>query len=205
MNLQEILNYRDTCIHCGRPMVMGIKNYPKLTISVVESGLRIRSGHKNGVYLYFGFDGKYTRNKREYKIYQQPVTIYKRCNWHTLKGMSGYPMPTITMMNNKPVLATPNTTLNSVKDTTCQYEFSLFGHKEIYAAGLTAEFIYVHDDLEFWHTDTYFGANKTHVFHARFEHKLDDLMHLTLPAINLKNIKDNDQFIQKLKLYTLFS
>jgi len=205
MNLQEIINYRDVCIHCGRPLVMRIENYPKLTISVTDAGLKIKSRHQNGVYLHFGFDGKYTRNKREYKIYQQPVIIHKRCNFHPLKGMGDYPLPVITMAANSPILANQGTTLNTVKDITCQYEFSLFGHGDIYAAGLTAEFIYWHDEIEFWHTDTYFGANKTHIYHAAFEQKLNDLMHLKLPAMNLKNIKDKDQFVNKLKLYTLFS
>lgn len=207
MNLKEIISYRDVCIHCNRPMVMRIKDYPKLTISVVEDGLKIKSRHKDGVYLHFGFDGKYVRNKREYKIYQQPIIITKRCNWHPLKGYGGDPSPTITF---KGTMASTlqeyfGTTLNSVKDTTCQYSFQLFGNKGIYEVNLTSEFVYWHDDIEFWHTDTYFGTNKTQVYHASYEQKLDEMMRLELPAMNLKNIKDEEQFIQKLKLYALFS
>src|SRR5260221_13012403 len=87
MNLQEILSYRERCIHCDRPLVMRIKEYPKLSITQNDGGLKIRSGHKDGVYLNFAFDGKYERNKRNYKIHAGPVFIQKHCQFHPLIGM----------------------------------------------------------------------------------------------------------------------
>lgn len=227
MNLKEILSYRERCIHCDRPLTMRIEKYPKLSITQNDEGLKIRSGHKDGVYLNFRFDGKYERNKRNYKIYAGPVTIEKRCQFHPLVGHASIPVllkSRTTGVNNKgaPILLKSRsvgattmasaietylgTTLDSTRDLTCQYRFTLFGDSQgNYDALLHSEFLYWHDDDEFWHVNTWFTRNTTQLYHARYEHAIGDVMRLAIPAANLKNVKNKDQLIEKMKLYTLFS
>lgn len=197
MNLQEILSYRDTCIHCGRPMQMHVEGYPKLSAKVTDTGLEIKSDKQNGAYLHFGFDGKFTRNKRNYKVYSKPLVIKKYCHFHPLFSYVT-PSQIITGQSS-------SSSLNHVKDTTCQYEFIIYGNHEIYSSEMSKDFIYWHNDEQFWHANTYFISNRTDVYHATYEHKIDEILRLMLPAMNLRNVKDKDQFIQKLKLYTLFS
>ena len=214
MNLQEILSYRDRCILCDRPMVMRIKEYPKLSITQNDEGLRIRSGHKDGVRLSFGFDGKYERNKRNYKIHAGPVFIQKRCQFHPLYGMhvtapgNGKLIKLKSRSVGLTTITNFGTTLDSLKDLTCQYGFTLFGDSQgNYDANLTTDFIYWHDDKEFWHVNTYFSSGYTQIYHSTYEDTVDDVMRtrLQIPAVNLKNVKNKDQLIEKLKLYTLFS
>jgi len=206
MNLQEILSYRDRCIHCDRPLTMRIEKYPKLSITQNDGGLRIRSGHKDGVYLNFGFDGKYERNKRNYKIYAGPVFIQKRCNFHPLMDNASIPVLLKTRTVGATTMAYNGTTLDSTRNLTCQYQFTLFGDSQgNYDAKMHAEFLYWHDDDEFWHVNTWFGRDSTQLYHARYEHTIGDVMRLAIPAANLKNVKNKDQLIEKIKLYTLFS
>lgn len=219
MNLQEILNYREHCIYCERPLVMRIKEYPKLSITQNDEGIRIRSGHKNGVRLSFKFDGTYERNKRNYKIHAGPVRIIKRCNAHPLLSQQITPSGNgkIIKLKSRSVGATTmssainsyfGSSLNSLKTTVCQHEFHLFGDSQgNYACNMTREFLYWYDDKEFWHVDTYFGTDSSQLYHSSFENSLDDLLRggMNLPALNLKNVKNKDQLIEKLKLYTLFS
>jgi hypothetical protein len=181
---------------------MRVTNYPKLSITQNDGGLKIRSGHKDGVYLNFGFDGKYERNKRNYKIYAGPVYIQKRCNFHPLIGKGSIPV----ILKPRSIGIATGTTLDNMTDTSCQYEFSLFGDSQgNYGANMTAEYLYWHDDKEFWHVNTYFSPGYTMLYHASFEQKLDDVLRLKIPAANLKNVKNKDQLIEKMKLYTLFS
>lgn len=188
MNLQDILSYRDHCIYCDRPLVMHITRYPKLLITQNDEGLLIKSKNANGLFLDFKFDGKYERSKRNYEIHKGPIYIKKYCHFHPLfdnyKGVS----------------------LDSIKDTTCCYIFSLFGDAQgNYSTNMEYEGIAWHDDLEFWHLNTYYSDNVTHVYHGLYSKKIDDVMHLTLPIMDLSSIKNQDQYLKKLKLYTLFS
>jgi hypothetical protein len=195
-------------------MIMRIKEYPKLSITQNDGGLRIRSGHKDGIYMNFGFDGKYERNKRDYKIHSGPVFIQKRCNLHPLAGMH-VTAPTngkIITLKSRSVgyttMTNLGTTLDNLKQLTCQYVFTLFGDSQgNYDANLTTDFVYWHDDKEFWHVNTYFSSGYTQVYHSTYGSTVDDVLRtrLQIPAINLKNVTNKDQLIQKLKLYTLFS
>lgn len=204
MNLQEILSYRDRCIHCDRLLVMRIAKYPKLSISVTDEGLKIRSGHKDGVYLNFKFDGSYERNKRDYKIHAGPVYVVRRCNFHPLIG-EGNP---ILLKQRSIGLSTMGSTINNLKSLTCQHEFTLFGDSQgNYDCKMNNEFLYWHDEEQFWHVNTYFGSNSTQIYHSTYENTLDEVVssRLVVPATNLKNVKNKDQLIEKLKLYMLFS
>ncbi len=210
MNLQEILSYRDRCIHCDRELVMRIKRYPKLLINIDKEGLKIGSGRKNGVYLNFGFDGTYERNKRDYEIHKRPVIIQRRCQSHPMiDAERGYIVPSKQKnvgpgaMVSGPYLGT---TINTMYNTVCQYDFMLYGDSQgNYDAKLASDFIFWHDSTEFWHTNTYFTNEETHLYHGRYEQKLEEVLRQVLPAMNLRNVKTKDQFIQKLKLYNLFS
>lgn len=216
MKLQDILSYRDRCIHCDRALVMRIAKYPKLSINASDTGLKIRSGHKDGVYLNFKFDGLYERNKRDYVIHNGPVFIEKRCNFHPLRALISYKtVPAPIILKSRSVGATTmasaisshfGSNLDSLKDITCTHEFSLFGDSQgNYDVNLTSEFIYLNDGNEFWHVNTWFDTNKTQIYHGTFEQSIDDIMILKIPAIKLGNVKNKDQLIEKLKLYTLFS
>lgn|SRR5574337_34168 len=205
MNLQDILHYRTTCIHCQRPLVMKVDEYPKLSVEETREGLKIKSGHPQGVMLNFSFDGQYKRNKRNYKIYEKPLKIIKKCNVHPLIG--GFSIPVI--LKSRTVGMTVQTyqgsTLDSLKNLTCQYEFHIFGDDEGYETCLRSEFLYWRNEEEFWHINSYFKANKSQLYHGYYLEKLENMLRLGLPAANLKNVKTADDFIKKMRLYTLFS
>lgn len=189
MNLQEILNYRNECIFCTRPLVMHISRYPKLLITQNDEGLLIKSKNKNGLFLDFKFDGKYERSKRDYEIHRRPIYIKKYCHFHPLY-----------------VGINVGTSINSIKDTTCHYAFTIFGDSQgNYDANMAYEGLAWHDEEEFWHVNTFHPQYKSHIYHGRYDRTIEDALHLKLPIINLSGAKNLEQYLSKLKLYALFS
>jgi hypothetical protein len=212
MNLQEILKYRERCIHCNRLLTMSIEQYPKLSVNETDKGLKIKSGHKDGVYLNFGFDGKYERSERNYKIYAGPILIKKSCRWHPLRNdTSTIKLKSRTMgMTTLSAAASMylGTTLSNMKDTVCHYSFSLFGDSQgNYDCKLLNEFIYWHDEEEFWHIDNIFDRNMSRLHHGKYDDTIDEAVKraLKLPVLSLKSCSNIKQLTEKLKLYTLFS
>ena len=188
MSLQEILNYRNECVHCARPLVMHIDGYPKLFIEQHDDKLSIKSNKTNGVFLDYHFDGKYERNKRTYEIHKEPVYIRKYCHFH---------MPRLKEYKG--------TSINDIKEISCGYNFSLYGHDGSYEADMEYECICWHDDVEFWALDTFHSEDATEIYHGLYSKKISDMMRLELPIMNLVNVKTQEQWLNKLKLYTLFS
>lgn len=202
MNLLEAIHHRDDCVICGKPMKIKLINSTyrnKLTINVTDEGLKIRSGHKDGVYLNFKFDGSYERNKRNYKIYTSPVFIEKMCNLHP----HGSEQPIIRKVRS-PV--TVGSTIDNLKELSCHFSFTLFGDSSgQYDVSLHTEKIHYFNHEEFWHVNVWYNSDHTAIHNAKFDDKLEKMLTLRLPAVDLKNVKNIEQLIDKVKLYTLFS
>ncbi len=201
MNLKEILDYRKDCLICGRPLKFKIKKYPKLSITQDDEGLRIQSESKNGVRFIIKYDGTYERNKRTYKIYSNPLFIEKVCSHH----MRGEPDLLLTGYrggSNSSV----DTSLGNLKELAYSYMFTVLGDSEgNYDAHLHQEIAHYYHHQAFWHVNTRFYDKTSTVYHAEWYQKISEILHLSLPAIDLKNIHNTDQLISKIKLYTLFS
>lgn len=201
MNLQEILNYRSCCLICNRPLKFKIKKYPKLSVGQTEEGLKIQSANKNGVFLFLKYDGTYERNKRNYKIYSNPLFIEKICTHH----MRGEPHTIMTTYRGGSTNAV-DTSLGNLRETAYSYMFTILGDSEKnYDAHLHQEVTHYSDYEAFWHVNTRFYDKTSTVYHAEWGKKLSEVMYLKLPAINLKSVQNVDQLISKIKLYTLFS
>lgn len=201
MNLKEILDYRSDCLICSRPLKFRIKKYPKLSIDQTDEGLRIQSSHKNGVYLLLKYDGTYDRNKRNYKIYSNPIFIEKICPHH----MRGEPDTVMTTYRGGSVNAV-DTSLGNLRELAYSYMFTtMCVSGEKYDAHLHQEVAHYNDYEAFWHVNTRFYAQMSSIFHAEWGQKINEVMHLNLPAIDLKNVRNTEQMISKIKLYTLFS
>ena len=201
MNLQEILSYRDKCIHCQQPLQMRVVRYPKLSINETDEGLKIQSSHKGGIYLLFKIDGTFDRNKRDYKIHSEPVHIQKHCPIHILKEG-----PVTAIKGNPPYVRARDTTLDNLRELTCQYEFFLFGDdKGNYVTSLHTEFLHYNTSKAFWHLNTWFGIKTTRIYSGGFHQKMTEMLQLKLPAMNAKSVQNPEQLISKIKMYTLFS
>lgn len=194
MNLQEILSYRDKCVICERPLTMRIVRYPKLSINVTDEGLLINSIYKDGARLLFKYDGKFERNKRDYKIYDGPIHIERRCMFHPQRSGA------VTNISSR------GTTIDNLKDLTCQYEFFLFndGNGNC-SADMHTEWLYYHNEEAFWQVNTWFGSGKTHIYSAKFSDTFNNMLQLKTPAINMSSVQNPEQLIGKIKMYTLFS
>lgn len=189
MNLQEILSYRNECIHCARPLVMHISRYPKLSITQNDGGLLIKSKNKNGMFLDFKFDGTFARSKRDYEIHRRPIYIKKYCHFHPLYSGTSV-----------------GTSLDTIRDITCHYAFTIFGDSRgNYASNMAYEGIAWHNEEEFWHVNTFYSEDKTDVYHGRYDKTIEDALHLRLPVMDLSGAKNLEQYLKKLRLYTLFS
>lgn len=189
MNLKDILEYRENCVHCDRPLVMHIDGYPKLSIEKTDKGLSIKSDKPNGVFLNFNYDGSYERNKRTYEIHKRVIYVRKYCHFHMphLKEFVG-------------------TSINDIKEKSCCVYFTVQGSADgTYTANMEYEGICWHDDVEFWALDTFYWDDVTHIYRGEYLKKISDMLHLKLPIMNLSNVKTQEQWLNKLKLYALFS
>lgn len=189
MNLQEILDYRTHCLICGKLMKLDFargNRTQKLSLNITNDGVKIQSGHKDGVYLFFGFDGKYERNSRNYKIYSEPILFYKYCPDHVDESNI--------------------TSIETMRLSTCYYDFWAFMDAEgNYDVDRHSEIIHYNDRIAFWHINTYFNNMSSLVYHGKLKESLSDITCLDVPAINLSNIKTKEQFLAKIKIYNLFS
>lgn len=189
MNLQEILNYRNNCLHCGRPLVMHVDGYPKLIIGQDSDKLFIKSNKPNGVFLNYHFDGSFERNKRTYKIHTGTVFINKYCHFH---------MPNREEFKGK--------TINDIKEISDAQQFSLsINSDNTYNVALEYDGVSCHDDVELWALDTFHSDNITHIYHGFYSKTIGEMLHLKLPIVNLSSIKTKEQFLNKMKLYALLS
>ncbi len=201
MNLKEILDYRTDCLICTRPLKFRIKKYPKLSITQSDEGLKIQSEHKNGAYLLLKHDGTYERNKRNYKLYSNPIFIEKVCPYH----MRGEPATLFTGYRGGSD-GMLDTSLGNLKELAYSYMFTtLCVSDDKYDAHLHQEVTHYNDYEAFWHINTRFYAKMSSVYHAEWSKKISEVMHLNLPSIDLKNVHNIDQMLSKIKLYTLFS
>ena len=198
MNLQEILDYRDKCIHCQQPLQMRVCGYPKLSINMTDEGLKIQSGRKRGIYLFFKNDGTFEiKNKNHSEL----VQIQKYCPTHILKEG-----PITVIKGKPPYIRARDTTLDNLRELACQYEFFLFGDSEgNYVSSLHSEFLHYNTPEAFWHLNTWFRTNTTRIYSGNFQQRIHEMLQLKLPATNAKNIQNSEQLITKIKMYTLFS
>ena len=227
MNLKEILNHRTHCIICSQKMEFEVAYNANLNIDIHDGGLRISSGHNNGIRMLFGFDGKYQRGKKSYKIYKESIRLVKyckQCRSSSYKGTTQLllPLSRASTLNPKPVIILKSrsigattvstalnnfTSLNNMKNKECSYTFMLTGDAEgNYDGGLLWEEARYHDDKSFWHVDTSYVSKSSNLTHSSFEGAIGDVMTLQIPApVNLKNVENIDQFLSKFKMMMLLS
>jgi hypothetical protein len=221
MNLQEILNYRNKCLICQREMVLGYTGTPKLKVSNTTKGLRISSSHKDGIKFLLNPDGTYQRGERWYDIYDScMILLTKSC---PVCYSSIYPPNSLNsknpviIMKLRSVGATSmagavnsyfqsgGAFFDSIKKQSCFYSFTVdMDGQSNYQTTLTMECIRYCDSVQFWHANTDFSKGTT-LYNAEFTDKLEDMLSLHLPIVNMSNIKDTDEFVNKFKIYSLFS
>lgn len=212
MNLQELVDYRDTCIACNRKMIL--EHNSSLKLKVYHSswaGMRISSKHKGGILITLNHDGTYTTGKKKYPIYNEQINIIKRCSScdfdptpprqivHKARSVG---MTTMTAALNMYM----GSTLNNVKKPGCSYllTLKLDSCSNKYEMVLCSEYVRYCDKESFWHLNTNFDKAST-INHGRYDQSFNEILKLTLPPINLSKVKTSEQFINKMKLYTLFS
>jgi len=168
---------------------MHVSRYPKLLITQNDEALVIKSKNANGLFLNFKFDGKYERSKRDYEIHRRPVYIKKYCHFHPLTSDVNI-----------------GTSIDSIKDVTTHYAFTIFGDSQgNYDANMAYEGLAWHNEEEFWHINTFHSRNESYIYHGLFTQSIDEVLRLTLPIVNMSGVTNVEQYLKKLKLYTLFS
>lgn len=214
MNLQEALNYRQNCLICQRPLKMTIPRHTNLSISIHEGGLRIKSGHKAGIMMLFGFDGTFQRNKRDYSIYHKPLEIWLGCHV-CLSSYTDEPISCIYTngniihihKNRSAGYTTKYMSLENLKNSGCLFTFMLHSNSSMsgYELQPLADLVRYCDGEAFYHWTTYFDRNTTKLESGKFFETLDDMFSLTVPSTSLAGTHNKDEFLKKFKLYTLFS
>lgn len=226
MNLQEILSHRSNCLICGEEMNFHAPDYPNLTFHVNKSGMKIQSGHtKHGIQMFFGFDGKYTKTKQDYKIYREPISIIRSCgNCHGHQNnqsleFSSVPKRLLKMKSRSTNLSFQGspiinlstgqyfTSLDNLKSKGCAYRFQLMGDAEgNYDGSLNYEIIRYYNEKSFWHVDTSYVGDSSILHYGDFSGHVEDILSLRIDStVNLNSVQNTDQLISKLKMYMLMS
>lgn len=199
MDLQHLLNYREKCIICQSDLVLNFKGDFSLKIKNTEKGLRVYSNYSGGINYLFKKDGTYSRSRKFYRFYNKPLTIHKSCvNCYLLDK------------SNPPLDEQEGTTLFNTKQN--RYSYAIIIDCDLkskqYVAKLLSEKIKFANDEEFMHLDTNYTRpynDMTNLCRGKFSDTIGSIMTLNLPAIDISNISNLDQYIAKYNIYTLFS
>lgn len=214
MDLKAILSHRTHCLICGTQLECYALDYPKLTFFINENGMKVSSGHTpRGIRMFFGFDGKYTRTKQNYKVYREPISVVKRCrNCWKSDDMSlefnSVPRPAIQLKGRSVgMTAVTHTTINNMKNLECAYRFQIMGDSlGNYDGCMNYEIVRYCNDEAFWHVDTSFVTGSSILSHGKFDKKIEDILSIKVAApVNLSSVENTDQFLSKFKMYTLMS
>lgn len=207
MNLKEYLDYRNKCVICQKKLMTIVDKHPNLFVTVYENSIRISSRPKNGICMFFNFDGSYRRGKRYYKIYGEPLKIIKYCKDCCQESdeelcIIKFKSRSIGYTTMYPYYSS----IDNIKKLHCSYSIDLRAlTSNHYSTSLKNEIIRYFDGYRFHHVMTDFSNELTVIHTAKFEQKLEDMLVLRLPATNLSKSTNTDQLIDKVKLLTLFS
>lgn len=200
MNLDEVLNYRSRCLVCGRKMELKALDLAGVRLQRTNTGLMIETGLV-GLAVHFKFDGTYEKMKHWNPLYVKPMNILKECPECLPEDLVG---------RNNPIVYKPRsagfTTLARFKEKRCAYTFNLFGDSEgNFDSNLDWEDVKFFQDDKFYQLKTNFPDDNTEILSGSATDGFDGLLRMSLPAINIKNVGTTEQFIDKMKLFNLFS
>ena len=204
MNLKEVLNYRNRCLMCYSKMELKSYDLAGINIVKVQDGLLIETGLK-GVAVKFKYDGTYEKLKRWNNLYVKPMTLFKECPKC---------IPNIKVDSPKVVYKPRSvgaTTLDQftreMKDLRCAYTMVLFGDAEgNFSSNLGWEEIKYNNGADFYYLKTWHDSNKSEIQIGNFfKTNLNNMMKLSVPAVKASSLQTTNDFISKLKMYTLFS
>jgi hypothetical protein len=221
MNLKEILHHRDQCLVCQSPMEYHCVDYPNLEYHVSDTCFSIKSGNTSrGIKMKFHFDGKYERGNQNYKIYKQinfrstPLQIIKACKNCLVEDTSAVKTNLVKDVTGRIGQLKPRswnqdlfTVINNLKIRGCGYKFQITGGAEgNYDSILNYETTRYHDEKSFWHVDTSFVDGTSELCHGKFSGGLDDILIIKIPhPVNLNNVQNIEQFLNKIKTYIMIS
>lgn len=227
MNLQEAMNYRTQCVVCGRNLVTIVAGHEKsLTVEYDQKSLLITgsswsSSPSHGVKLMEFFqDGTFQRSKRNFALYRRPIQIWRgcpvcRCDGNVspqkTPGTTGTLLPTTpsTWKSRRQPVTQPeiwDTTLDNLRSSGCLFYFSLWGDSTgKYDLQPKMDCLRYFNETQFWHVTTDFEKGQTTFQTAKFAQTLNELNTLKLPAVNLSKVTNIEEFLNKFKLYTVFS
>lgn len=218
MNLQEILNYRKSClIHKNeslKPHIYFFQSFVFFTnIQITEDSLIVRNNNpsmmnfeaiKNSknmkeiedeTTLIFKFDGTYAKPSGELQELAGPVTFHMVCN----------------ECNKNPVHS-KHLSLDNFLTTQYYYTFTLFDQENgQYKGVLESEYAKYIENDKFYHVHMNLkeatsacrvgSCNGTETLGTI----IDGINRIEVPNLNTANMKDIYQLVDKLKLYVLFS
>ena len=168
----------------------------------------MRSGHVKGIYMFYGYDGTYEVSKKKYStVYDQPIIMTKTCPTHHVSSIRDqiFLKKSIVIPKGQIGSSLIDYALDELKTKCCQYSFTLNGDANLnYTIEMAAEHVRYCDDEMFCHVATDFGR-ETSVLRASFHDRIDDILRLRVPPMNLAATTNPEQFLSKIQLYTTFS
>lgn len=203
MNLQEVLNYRNSCIICGRKMILRSQDLLRLDITVSENGLVIKTGHKN-IGIHFKNDGTYQKNTKFSKLLIDPFILVKECPT-CRKGKSGS-STYFFKSRSAGFSSVAKSTLDSLKDSVNYYTIDICGNDDgTFTCHIDEECIKYHDGEAFWHAAAKHQEDETKLTHGFYQDKFGDVFTMKLPLWNTSKLRDINHFLDRYKTFIIFS
>ena len=200
MNLEEVLNYRNHCLICGQKMELKVLDLAGVKLQQTDTGLMLETSLVSQA-VHFNFDGTYQKMKHWNSLYVKPLNLLKECPTCIPEDLMG---------RNNPIVYKPRsvgmTTLARFKEKRCAYTFNLFGDSEgNFDSNLDWEDVKFFQEQKFYQMKTNFSDDTSEILMGTNEYGFDGLLRMSLPALHIKNIGSTEQFIDKIKLFNLFS
>lgn len=200
MNLDDVLNYRNRCLICNQQMELKALDLAGVRLQRTNAGLMLETSLV-GQAVHFNYDGTYKKMKHWNSLYVKPLNLLKECPTC---------LPEDLLARNNPIVyksrSVGATTLARFKEKRCAYTFNLFGDSEgNFDSNLEWEDIKFFQEDKFYQMKTQFSDDSSEILMGSNAYGFDGLMRLSLPAIHIKNIGSAEEFIDKIKLFNLFS
>lgn len=200
-NLKELLSYRKKCLIHGKPLRPVLPSGLKFHLSKGQLSLSILRGQKKDSVLCnltFNADGTYSCTKDCFKYIDNSVYFYMVCDDCQL----------VSIEENRAL-----TSLGNIRDVQYFYTFNLTANpkSDKYDSELGKEEIKYCTDNKFYHTVVNLKDKSAVCEMGRCAgpdtlHEIwESLLVVKVPQLNMEKIKKLEQYLDKMKLYAVFS
>lgn len=189
MNLRDIINYRKNCLICGGELELS-SYLPNFQTIVTEDDVTV--SHQNRS-IHYNWDGSF-------KTYGMRKSLYDVMKFSKFCRQCS---PDFKLPRNY-----GRSSATEMMDARCYYVFDILADRDTRQHLISINYEYVsviHNDVLF-HLETSYHLKESILYYGdTVNHPLRNLLHKTIPMVNIQTIPNLESLSTKIKLFAAFS